>query len=253
MIYLKTEEEIKKIRAAGKILAQTAKQIRELAKPGVKLSYLDTLAQNMIRKAGGEPAFLNYQPFGAAKPYPCTICASLNEIVVHGVPGQQMLEDGDLLKVDFGVNIDGYNADAAWTLPIGNISAKAQKLINTTKEALNRALKVCKPGKTLGDIGYAIQSYVESQGFKSVKGLTGHGIGKEIHEDPSVFNEGEKGRGLKLEPGLVIAIEPMVSAGSPEITQLEDDSYATADGSLAAHFEHTVAITKSGHEILTAE
>lgn len=251
MVYLKETEEIAKIQKAGQILKQVAQQIRELAQPGVKLKYLDVVAKNLIEKAGGQPAFLNYLPYGASQPYPCSTCTSVNEVIVHGVPGSYKLTNGDILKLDFGVKYAGYNADAAWTVPVGQISAKAQKLIEITHEALYRGIKAAQPGKTLGDVGYAVQSYVKSQGFKVVKGLTGHGIGKELHEDPSVFNEGQKGRGLKLEPGLVIAIEPMVSAGSDQIIQLEDDSYATSDGSLSAHFEHTVAITKDGPIILT--
>lgn len=253
MIHIKTPEEIKKIRAAGKILAATAKQILELAQPGVKLKYLDQVAKNLIQKFGAEPAFLNYRPHGAAKPYPCSICASVNNIVVHGLPGEYKLNSGDILKLDFGVKHNGYIADAACTKAIGEVSSEANKLIETTRQALYKAIKICKPGNTLGDIGYAIKNYVESQGFKVVKELTGHGIGKELHEDPNVFNEGQKDRGLKLEQGLVLAIEPMVSAGSSEIIQLKDDSYATADGSLAAHFEHTIAITTGAPEILTID
>lgn len=251
MIYLKTPDEIKKIRTAGHILADVAKQILVLAQPGVKLKYLDTVAKKLIEKAGAQPAFLKYQPYGASKPYPCTVCASVNDVVVHGIPGEYKLKSGDILKLDFGVNYGGYNADAAWTVGIEEISHKAHKLIETTREALYKAIKVCQPGHTLGDIGAAIQGHARSKGFEVIQGLTGHGIGHELHEDPSVFNEGRKGQGLKLEPGLVLAIEPMISAGAPDIVQLEDDSYATVDGSLAAHFEHTVAITNNGPEILT--
>ncbi|MDP3901629.1 MAG: type I methionyl aminopeptidase [bacterium] len=251
MIYLKTPEEIIKIKKAGQILAVTAKQILDLAQPGVKLKYLDTVAKNLIEKAGGEPAFLNYFPYGASKPYLCSLCTSVNDVVVHGTPGEYKLKNGDILKLDFGVRYDGYNADAAWTAPIGSVSPEAQKLIDTTREALNRGIKAAEAGRKLGDIGYAIESYTKSQGFKVIEGLTGHGIGKEIHEDPVVMNEGKRGTGLKLEPGLVIAIEPMISIGASRITQLPDDSYATADGSLSAHFEHTIAITESGTEILT--
>ncbi|MDP2695895.1 MAG: type I methionyl aminopeptidase [bacterium] len=251
MIHIKTPEEIEIMRKAGRILAATAKQILELAKPGVKLKYLDTIARNLIEKAGAKPSFLNYQPYGAIKPYPCSICASVNEVIVHGVPREHLLKPGDILKLDFGVNYDGYNADAAWTVPIGEISIEAQKLIDTTREALNRGVAAAKVGNKLGDIGYAISSYVKAQGLHISEGLTGHGIGKELHEEPSVFNEGQKGSGFKIEPGLVIAIEPMVAIGTSEVIQLDDDSYATADGSLSAHFEHTVAITKNGVEILT--
>lgn len=251
MIHLKTEEEVEKIRQAGKILARVAKEVLWLAQPGAQLKYLDTVAQNLIRKADAEPAFLNYRPYGAEKPYPCTICTSVNDVVVHGVPGNYKLKSGDILTLDFGVKYQGYNADAAWTVPVGHVSPKIQKLIEVTKEALKRGIRACQPGKTLGDIGYAVSSYVKSQGFSVIEGLTGHGIGKDLHEDPPVFNEGQKGRGLKLEPGMVLAIEPMVSAGSSKIVQLEDDSYATEDGSPSAHFEHTVAINKTGSEILT--
>ena len=251
MVYLKSFEEIEKIRQAGKILARVAGEILGLVQPGVKLKYLDEVAKRLIEKAGAKPAFLNYRPFGASKPYPRSICASINEVIVHGVPGEYKLKSGDILKLDFGVKYQGYNADAAWTAPVGHISPEVQKLIDTTREALYKAVKVAHPGKTLGDIGYAVQNCVKSRGFKVVRGLTGHGIGKELHEEPNVFNEGRRGKGLKLEPGLVIAIEPMVSAGSDQIIQLKNDSYATADNSLSAHFEHTIAITAKGPQILT--
>src|SRR3989338_357155 len=220
MVYLKSFEEIEKIRQAGKILARVAGEILGLVQPGVKLKYLDEVAKRLIEKAGAKPAFLNYRPFGASKPYPRSICASINEVIVHCVPGEYKLKSGDILKLDFGVKYQGYNADAAWTAPVGQISPEVQKLIDTTREALYKAVKVAHPGKTLGDIGYAVQNCVKSQG-------------------------------LKLEPGLVIAIEPMVSAGSDQIIQLKNDSYATADNSLSAHFEHTIAITAKGPQILT--
>jgi len=251
MIQLKSREEIEKIRAAGKILAQVAKAISEEAKEGVRLSSLNKLATELIKKAGAEPAFLGYKPTGAKKPYPYSICTSINEVVVHGQPNNHQLKSGDLLKLDFGVLYDKYYVDAALTLPMGKVSPLAIRLINATKGALNRAIAVAKPGNTLGDIGYAIQSYVESQEFKVIKDLTGHGIGKELHEEPTILNEGRPGMGLKLRSGMVLAIEPMTSAGSDKIIQLKDDSYATSDGSLSAHFEHTVAITEKGPEILT--
>ncbi len=239
------------MRIAGKILVSVAKEVVAAAKDGTRLKDLDILARDLIRKAGGEPAFLGYRPYGAKKAYPSSICASINDVIVHGIPGQYKLKSSDILKLDFGVRYEGYYADAAWTVPIGKISAEAVKLIETTRNALKLAVKQCKTGKTLGDIGFAIQDYVKKHGFKVVQGLTGHGIGKELHEDPSVYNDGQKGKGLKLEPGMVLAIEPMVSVGSPQIVQLKDDSYATVDGSLSAHFEHTVAITENGPEVLT--
>jgi len=248
---IKKPEEIKKIAVAGKILAAAAKELLKIADVGVSLKKLDQFAKNFIIKAGAQPAFLGYHPYGAKKPYPNSICTSVNEIIVHGLPTERKLKSGDLLKLDFGVIYDGYYADAAWTLGIGNISPITQKLIATTRKALEIAIKECIPGKTLGDIGYAINSFVKKNKFKVLKGLTGHGIGKELHEEPTVFNDGRKGSGLKLKPGMVLAIEPMVSAGSDQIIQLPDDSYATADNSLSAHFEHTIVITDKEPLILT--
>lgn len=248
---IKTAEEIKLIRIAGKILANVAKQIKDAAKEGVSLKELDLLTQKLIQEAGAEPAFLGYQPYGADKPFPASICASLNDVVVHGVPTHYKLRSGDVLKLDFGVDYKGYIADAAFTVGIGKISKEAEQLMETTKNALAVGIKECKAGKTLGDVGWAINNYVTKHGFKVVKGLTGHGVGKELHEDPPVFNEGQKNTGLRLKAGMVLALEPMVSAGDPYIRQLPDDSYATRDGSLSAHFEHTIAITERGPEILT--
>ncbi len=248
---LKTAEEIEKIRQAGKILAQVAKALLPQVEVGANLKELDQTAKKLIMEAGGKPAFLGYQPYGAAKPYMYTLCTSLNDVVVHGTPKSYKLKSGDVVSIDMGVVYDGYYADAAWTVGIGEISEKAQKLIRVAEKALFDGIKAINIGKHLGDIGAAIENTVKQHGFSIVEGLTGHGVGKELHEDPSVFNEGEKGTGMVLKPGLVIAIEPMISAGKPQIVQLKDDSYATADGSLSAHFEHTVAITENGAEILT--
>ncbi len=248
---IKTAEEIEKIRQAGKILAQVAKAVLAQAKEGTRLKSLDTLAKELILKAGGKPAFLGYQPYGAAKPYPSSICTSINDVVVHGVPNDYRLRSGDLLKLDFGVTYDGWHADAAWTTGVGEISEQTQQLIKVTEKALFEGIKYAKPGKHLGDIGWAISRTISGYGFKVVDGLTGHGVGKELHEDPSVFNEGKKGSGIALRPGMVLAIEPMTSAGTARIVQLKDESYAVEDGSLSAHFEHTVAITEQGPEILT--
>jgi len=248
---IKRPEDIEKIRKAGRILAQVAKTILANAKEGVRLSRLDSLAKEFIGKAGGKPAFLGYQPYGANHPYPASICTSLNEVVVHGVPTDYALRSGDILKLDFGVTYHGWHADAAWTMGIGTITDEARKLIKITEQALFDGIKQMKPGRNLGDIGWAISKTVNKYGFNVVDGLTGHGVGQELHEDPSVFNEGKRGSGMALEPGMVLAVEPMVSAGSPRIVQLKDESYATEDKSLSAHFEHTVAITDKGPEILT--
>ncbi len=248
---IKTEEQIKNIRIAGKILANVAEKIKEAIQEGISLKELDKLAKRLIEEAGAEPAFLGYQPYGAVKSYPASICASINEIVVHGIPNGYKLKSGDILSVDLGVTYRGFIADGAFTVGIEEISGQAKNLINTTRQALTIGIKECKSGKTLGDIGWAINNFVTSRGFKVIKGLSGHGVGIELHEDPPVFNEGQKNTGLRLKPGMVLALEPMVSAGDPYIVQLPDDSYATRDKSLAAHFEHTVLITEKEPEILT--
>lgn len=248
---IKNQDQIKKIRVAGKILASVAKRIESEIREGISLKELDALAKRLVKEAGAEPAFLNYHPFGAKNPYPASICASLNEVVVHGLPTAYKLKNGDVLKVDFGVAYDGFIADGAFTAGIGEVSPEAKKLISVTQTALAIGIKECRPGKTVGDIGWAINNYVTKHGFKVVKGLCGHGVGIELHEDPAVFNEGNKNTGMALKPGMTLAIEPMVSAGDPYTRQLPDDSYATRDGSLSAHFEHTVLITEKGMEILT--
>ncbi len=248
---IKTAEQIKMIRVAGKILANVAKKVKDLAKEGITLKELDKFTKKLIQEAGAEPAFLGYQPYGAAKPFPASICTSLNEVVVHGVPTDYKLKSGDLLKLDFGVSYQGFIADGAFTVGIGKISEEAKRLMEVTQHALTLGIKECKAGKTLGDIGWAINNYVTKHKFKVVKGLTGHGVGIELHEDPPVFNEGQKNTGLKLKPGMVLALEPMVSAGDPYLLQLQDDSYATRDKSLTAHFEHTVLITDREPDILT--
>jgi len=246
-----SSEEIKKIRQSGRILAETLGKLAKKARPGVSLKTLDEMAEELIRRAGAEPAFLGYKPYGAKNGYPSSICASVNEVVVHAVPGPYKLKNGDILTIDLGVKRDGYYADSALSLTIGKVSASAKKLLKATKQALMDAIKQARPGKTLGDIGYAVKKRVTQNGFFVVRGLTGHGIGKDLHEDPNVLNEGQRGQGMKLVSGMVIAIEPMTAIGTPRLIQKEDDSFATADGSLSAHFEHTIAITKKGPEILT--
>lgn len=248
---IKTPEQIKNIRIAGKILANTAKELKKSIAEGVVLKDLDKLAKKLIEDAGAEPTFLGYQPSGANHPFPASICASLNEVVVHGIPNNYKLKSGDILKLDFGVSYQGFIADSAFTVGVGKISSENQKLMETTKHALMLGIKECRAGKTLGDIGWAINDYVKKNGFKVVKGLCGHGVGVELHEEPSVFNEGTKNTGLELKPGMVLALEPMVSAGDPYIVQTEQESYATRDGSVSAHFEHTVLITERDPEILT--
>ncbi len=251
MALVKSASEIKLMRRAGAILARALVRVSGAAKEGVRLTELDKLAREVIEAEGGVPAFLGYRPAGADKAFPATICASVNEVVVHGVPSNYALKSGDVLKLDFGAKFKGYYSDAAVTVPIGKVAPLAVKLIRVTREALETAIQVAVSGATLGDIGYAIHSTVTRGGFTVIRGLTGHAIGQRLHEDPSVPNEGYRGKGLKLLPGMVFAIEPMVSAGAANVIQQNDEGYRTADGSLSAHFEHTVLITESGPEILT--
>jgi len=251
MIPIKSPEEIKKIEIAGKILAKILKAVSREAKVGIRLSQLNKLAYQLTKREGAEPAFLGYKPDGASKPFGASICASVNEVVVHGFPSDYKLQSGDVLKIDFGVEHNGFFADAAVTVGIGNISKEAKLLIKTTKLALDKAIKIIKPGSNLGDIGWIIKRIAEKRGFKVIKSLTGHGIGRELHEEPTIYNFGEKGKGIILKAGMVLAIEPMLAVATEKIVQRPDESWATADGSLSAHLEHTVAITEKGAKILT--
>ena len=244
-------EAIRSMRAAGKLLAEVLGRLAAEAREGVSLEALDSIARSLIEAGGGSPAFLGYQPDGARRPFPATICASLNEVVVHGVPSARRLVGGDILKLDTGVRYRGYCADAAITVGVGEISKEAKQLIEAAHEALDAGIRAAGSRRRIGDIGAAIQEAVLRRGFRVVKGLTGHGIGRNRHEDPTIFNEGKRGTGLRLKPGMAFAIEPMVSMGSPHIVQLPDESYATADGSISVHFEHTVLLTTDGVEVLT--
>jgi len=251
MVKLKTKKDLEGLRASGKILVDVLLALKKKAAVGVKLSELDEIAKKIIQEAGGTSAFLNYKPEGSAKPYPANICASLNDQVVHGQPKNYALQNGDVLKIDLGVVCKGYITDAALTVAIGNVSPEIKKLLTVTDESLRLAIAVAHNGNTLGDIGWAIENHVESNGFSIIEGLTGHGVGFKLHEEPTVYNYGRKGEGMKLKEGLVIAIEPMVSMGTAQIRKNDDDSYSTKDGSINAHFEKTIAITKNGPEILT--
>src|SRR3989344_1948589 len=251
MIKLKTPEQIEKIARSGKILSEVFQKTIEEAKIGTSLKRLDDLAYQLIKKAGAEPAFLGYKPSGAKHPYSATICASINDIIVHGFPTDYKLKNGDILKLDFGVKYEGFYSDAAVTIGIGAISKEAENLIKAAENALNEAIKIIKIGNTLGDIGFAISQTAKKYGVKAIKELTGHGVGLKLHEDPTIYNYGEKGKGIKLKPGMVLAVEPMFAISTDKIIQKKDESWATADGSLSAHFEHTVAITEKGVKILT--
>jgi methionyl aminopeptidase len=248
---IKTPAEIETIARAGVILRGTLDILKREIKPGVSLAALDALAEKIIRKNGGIPAFLHYHPYGAEKPFPATICASVNDVVVHGLPTSYIIKNGDVVSIDCGVKIDGWYSDAAFTVVAGKGTKEAEHLVRTTEEALERGIAAARAGNTVGDIGHAIGSYIKAQKLHVIKGLTGHGVGTDLHEEPSIFNDGKPGTGLTLRAGMVIAIEPMVAIGTATVEQLADDSFATADGSRAAHFEKTIAITNDEPRILT--
>lgn len=248
---IKSKEEIEKIRKSGKILAEVLKILKKEAKVGVSLLQLDALAKKSIESLGGIPAFLNYFPYGAKKPYPNTLCASLNEVIVHGVPTDRKLKNGDVLKLDLGVVFEKFYSDSAITVIIGEVSKEVLNLVKATELALIEGIRQAKSGNTLGDISFAIQSVASKYGVSVVRGLGGHGVGLDLHEEPFIDNMGTQGKGLKLKDGMVFALEPMFTLGKGEIKILEDDSYSTIDNSASAQFEHTVLVTKNGGEILT--
>ena len=246
-----TQEEIEKIARSGAILARTLATLKKELAVGVSLKHLDDIAREYIRKEGAEPAFLNYQPGGAEHPYMASICASVNEVIVHGFPTEYTLKQGDVLKVDAGVLLDGMYSDAAFTVIVGKGTQKAHNLVTATRKALEEAIKAAQPGNHLGDIGYAVEATAKRYGVQVVQGLTGHGVGYGLHEEPYVYNYGNKGEGLRLKAGMVFAIEPMLCTGKGRVRQLEDESWAMIDGGLSAQFEHTIAITDRGAKILT--
>lgn len=219
--------------------------------PGVKLMDLERLTRTLLDLAGGTPTFLRYRSEGSKEPYPFALCTSVNETIVHGRPSSDTLKSGDVLTLDLGVSWQGGITDAAVTVPIGKVSREANRLIQTTKNALVEAIRAVKPGNTVGDIGFAIGHVVQASGVHVLDGLTGHGVGLEVHEDPIIYNFGERGKGVHLKEGMVLAIEPMTALTTSKAVQVADDSFVTADGSISAHFEHTVLVTKTGAEILT--
>jgi len=246
VIVRKSAGEIAKIAAAGAILADCIDALSEAAVPGITTGELDRLAERFIRRRKGVPTFLGYRGF------PGSICASPNDMVVHGIPGKYRVAEGDLLSLDVGVTLDGYVADSAVTLPMGAVEPEARRLLDVTRESLEAGLAECREGRRLGDISHAVQEVVEAAGFSVVRALVGHGVGREMHEDPQIPNYGDPGRGPRLEEGMVFAIEPMVDAGAHDVVVADDGwSIYTSDGSLSAHFEHTVAVTRDGPRVLT--
>jgi len=246
MIKLKSEKEIEIMAEGGRILATVLSQIEKMVKPGVATIELDRAAEALILKYGARPAFKGYEGF------PYSLCASVNEEIVHGFPSGRILKEGDIIGLDLGVLHKGYNTDMAITVPVGHVSFGAKRLIMVAKKALKRGIKKVRPGNTIGDIGNTIQRYIEDQSFGVVRDLCGHGIGKEVHEDPKVPNYGKRRTGLELVEGMVICLEPMVTMGDWRLKKAPDSyGYVTLDGSLTAHFEHTMAVTKDGVKVLT--
>ncbi|OUO56330.1 type I methionyl aminopeptidase [Candidatus Avelusimicrobium gallicola] len=248
MIEVKNDNEIQKMREAGKVTAAVLKQMTEMVKPGISTLDLDQAAEKTIRSFGATPLFLGYYGF------PGSICASVNEEVVHGIPKKdRILKSGDIISIDTGARLDGFCSDAAITLGVGKVSDEAQRLMDVTKKSLYKAIGQVKPGRRLGDVQHAVETFAISQGMGVVRDYCGHGIGRNMHEEPSIPNFGKPGTGPLLEKGMVLAIEPMLTAGTFRVRELDDGwTVVTRDGSYAAHFEHTVAVTANGSEILTA-
>ncbi len=246
MVILKAPWEIERLRVSNQVVARALDALARAVKPGITTRELDRMAENRLRREGAVPAFKGY------KGYPFALCASVNEEVVHGMPSNRALREGDIVSLDLGAIVDGYYGDGAVTVPVGSIPAAAEHLLRVTLDALERGVKAAQRGARLGDISHAVQAHVERHGYSVVRTFVGHGIGKQLHEEPQIPNFGPPGRGPLLLPGMVLAIEPMVNAGGPEVEILADRWTAvTADRSLSAHFEHTVAITENGPEVLT--
>jgi methionyl aminopeptidase len=248
VIVCRSAAELTRMRAANQLVARILEQLAHAVRAGVTTAELDVLAERLVREAGAEPAFKGY------KGYPATLCASINQEVVHGIPSSsRALKSGDIVSLDMGVKLGGYYGDSAVTVPVGDVPEKTKELLRVTQEALERAIAQVQVGGRLSDIGHAVQQWVEAHGFSVVREFVGHGIGERLHEEPQIPNYGQPGRGPKLAEGMVLAIEPMVAMGRPDVKLLGDGWTAvTKDGSLAAHFEHTVAVTAAGPLVLTA-
>lgn len=246
MIIRKSKAELEFMREAGRIVALTHQELAKWIRPGVTTKELDRIADRFIRSMNAIPSFKGYGGFSGS------ICTSVNEELVHGIPGDRVLRDGDLISIDVGANYNGFHGDSAWTYAVGAISEEAKRLMDVTEQSLYKGLEQATPDARLSDVSHAIQTFVEAAGFSIVREYVGHGIGKDLHEDPQIPNYGPPGRGPRLQPGMVLAIEPMVNAGERYVRTLEDNwTVVTVDKSLCAHYEHTVAITEDGYEILT--
>jgi methionyl aminopeptidase len=248
MIICKTPREIEIMREAGRIVALTHKELKKHIAPGITTKELDAIAEKTIRNYGATPSFLGYNGF------PGSICASVNEELVHGIPGNRKLNEGDIISIDIGAKYNGYHGDSAWTYPVGKISESVQKLLDVTEKSLYLGLEQAKPGERLSNISHAIQTYVEGEGFSVVREYVGHGIGQDLHEAPQIPHYGPPGKGPRLKPGMVLCVEPMINEGLRYVKTLSDNwTVVTVDGKWCAHFEHTIAITETGYEILTVE
>ena len=246
MIICKTPRELEIMREAGRIVALTHEELKKHIAPGITTKELDRVAEQIIRKHDAIPSFKGYNGFTGS------ICASVNEELVHGIPGGRVLKEGDIISIDIGAQYNGYHGDSAWTYAVGNIDAETARLLEVTEQSLYRGLEEAKPGERLSNISHAIQVYVEENSFSVVREYVGHGVGQDLHEDPQVPHYGPPNKGPRLRPGMVLAIEPMVNAGSRYVKTLADDwTVVTVDGKNCAHFEHTIAITETGFEILT--
>ncbi|MEV5746473.1 type I methionyl aminopeptidase [Actinoallomurus sp. NPDC052308] len=252
MVTLRSRAEIERMRAAGQVVGETLRRVTDAVRPGVSLAELDAIAVACLKEHGARSSFLDYHPSWAPMPYPGVLCLSVDDVIVHGLPDGRVLEAGEILSIDFGAEVDGYHGDAAVTVPVGEVDDEARRLMETTRAALRAAIEAAVPGGRMGDVGYAVETIAGPYGL--LDGYGGHGVGTAMHEDPHVPNRGRPGRGLRLREGLVIAIEPMlIESGVCEGRTLADGwSVATVDGSRAAHFEHTIAITADGPLVLTA-
>ncbi|SEJ63278.1 methionine aminopeptidase, type I [Dyadobacter koreensis] len=246
MIYLKTEEEINLIKESAQVLGKAHAEVAQWIKPGITTKKLDTIAEDYIRSYGGIPSFKGFNNF------PASLCMSVNEVVVHGIPGNYELKDGDIVSIDCGVKLNGFHSDSAYTYPVGEVSKEVMDLLTATKKSLYKGIEQAVDGLRIGDIGFAVQHYCEEKGYTVVRELVGHGVGRELHESPEVPNYGKRGKGLRLKEGMVLAIEPMINLGTKSVMQEKDGwTIRTTDRKYSAHFEHTVAVRKGKAEILT--
>lgn len=246
MIICKTERELEIMREAGRIVALTHEELKKHIRPGITTKELDNIAEKTIRSYNAIPSFKGYNGFSGS------ICASVNDQLVHGIPGERVLRDGDIISIDIGAKYNGYHGDSAWTYAVGTIDENTQKLLDVTEESLFKGLNEAKAGVRLSNISHAIQTYVEANGFSIVREYVGHGVGQDLHEDPQIPHYGPPNKGPRLKPGMVLAVEPMVNAGTRYVKTLSDNwTVVTVDGKMCAHFEHTIAITETGFEILT--